>query len=57
MGLAEIQCFTYRLLRRKGGGELWLTLYVAGFCVLGVRLLNIIELYTLGLVPGAIAEP
>lgn len=57
MGLVEMQCFTYRLLRRKGGGELWLTLYVAGFCALAVRLLNIIELYKQGLVPGAIAEP
>ena len=57
MGLVEMQCFTYRLLLLKGGGELWLTLYVAGFCAVGVRLLNIIELYKQGLVPGAIAEP
>lgn len=49
--------FTYRLLLLKGGGELWPTLYVAGFCALAVRLLNIIELYKQGLVPGAIAEP
>lgn len=57
MGLVQMQCFTYRLHRRKGGGELRLTHYAAGFCALGVRLLNIIELYKQGLVPGAIAEP
>lgn len=57
MGLVEMIGFTYGLLLLKGGGELWLSLYVAGFCAVGVWLLNIIELYTLGLDPGAIAEP